>query len=82
MVRTQIQLTEKQAEALRRIAAREKTSMAEVVRRAVDRVVETDVLPDWEELKRRAIAAAGSVHSDVTDLSVRHDDYLAEAFAE
>lgn len=82
MVRTQIQLTEKQAEALRRIAAREKVSVAEVIRRAVDRVTQTDVLPDWEELRRRAIAAAGCGHSDVTDLSTRHDDYFVEAIVE
>jgi len=78
MVRTQLQLTEKQAEKLRRLAERNRISQAEVMRRMLDRETETDTLPDWEELKRRARAAAGTGHADVTDLSTRHDDYLAE----
>ena len=79
MVRTQLQLTEKQAEKLRRIAKRSRVSQAEVMRRLLDRETEAGIMPDREELKRRALEAIGSVHSDVTDLSVRHDDYFAEA---
>lgn len=82
MVRTQIQLTEKQAEALRRIAQRNNISQAEAIRRMLDREMGTEMLPDWEELKRRAREAAGTGHASVTDLSTRHDDYLAEAYAE
>ena len=82
MVRTQLQLTETQAQTLRRLARHNKISQAEVIRRMLDREVETSLLPDWEELKRRARAAAGTGHADVTDLSTRHDDYLAEAYAE
>jgi hypothetical protein len=82
MVRTQVQLTERQVDALKRVASRDGVSMAEVIRRAVDRVTEHGVLPGREELKLRAIAAIGSGHSDKTDLSSRHDDYLAEAYSE
>ena len=82
MVRTQVQLTEKQYKALRKVAAKEGISMAEVIRRALDRVVEVESLPDREEIRRRAIAAIGSCHSDVSDLSTRHDDYLAEIYSE
>ena len=56
--------------------------MAEVIRRALDQTVECERLPDREEVKRRAIAAIGCGHSDATDLSTRHDEYLAEAYAE
>ena len=80
MVRTQIQLTEKQAEALKAVAQSEGISMAEVIRRAVDKVVEAQYLPDREELWGRATAAIGCIHSDITDLSTRHDDYLVEAY--
>lgn len=82
MVRTQVQLTERQFQALKRVAARENISMAEVIRRALDRVVEAESLPDREEIKRRAIAAIGSAHSKTTDLSTRHDEYLAEIYSE
>jgi len=82
MVRTQIQLTEKQFQALKRVAAREKVSMAEVIRRALDRALVMESLPDREAIKRRAIAAIGSAHSNVTDLSTKHDDYLAEIYSE
>ena len=37
---------------------------------------------DDQRARRRAIEAAGTFHSGVTDLSVEHDRYLAEAFAE
>jgi len=82
MIRTQIQLSEKQSEVLKQLAREEGVSMAEVIRRALDGVVERRRLPDREELKRRALAAIGSVHSDITDMSERHDDYLAEIYAE
>ena len=81
MVRTQVQLTEKQSRALRKIAAQEGVSIAEIIRRAVDIVVDKEYLPDREELKRRALAAVGTVHVDIKDLSTRHDEYLAEDFS-
>lgn len=80
MVRTQVQLTQKQAETLRRLAAREKVSMAEIIRRAIDRAAQDDLMPDRDELMKRAMAAAGSIDSDITDMSIRHHEYVAEAF--
>lgn len=82
MVRTQVQLTEKQYEALRKVAAKEGISMAEVIRRALDKVTEAESLPDRDEIRRRAMAAIGSCHSGVPDLAQRHDDYLAEIYSE
>ena len=81
MVRTQVQLTEKQFQALKRVAARERVSMAEVIRRALDRAIAMESLPDREEIKRRAIAAIGSCHSGIPDLAERHDEYWAEDMA-
>lgn len=78
MVRTQVRLTEKQVEALRKMASREGVSVAEIIRRAVDRAVVGHVR-DWGEIRARAIAAIGCGHADVTDLSTRHDDYVVEA---
>ena len=81
MVRTQIQLTERQARELKRIAAKEGVSMAEIIRRAVDakiRVGTGEVA--WEERVRRAQAAMGKFRSGLKDVAERHDDYLAEEY--
>jgi hypothetical protein len=81
MVRTQIQLTERQARELKRMAAREGVSMAEVIRRAVDaKIHEGAAEVPWEERVRRAMAATGTFRSGLKDVSKRHDRYVAEAY--
>lgn len=82
MMRTQIQLTEDQARRLRAAAARQKVSIAELVRRGVDAVLKGETEPTRAELVARAIAAAGKHRSDRRDVSENHDRYLAEAAAE
>ena len=79
MVRTQIQLTEKQARALKAKAKRERTSMAELIRRAVDASLINE--PASAEAWARVLAAAGSFNSGLTDLSTEHDKYLVEAYS-
>jgi hypothetical protein len=81
MVRTQIQLTERQARELKRMAAKEGVSMAEIIRRAVDAKIRGGMgeLP-WEERVRRAQAATGKFRSGLKDVAERHDDYLAEEY--
>jgi hypothetical protein len=80
MVRTQIQLTEEQSEALRRIALKRHLSVAELIRQAVDNLIKTPAALDFKERRKRAMAVAGSFSSGVSDLSKRHDKYLKEAF--
>jgi post-segregation antitoxin (ccd killing protein) len=80
MVRTQIQLTERQAQQLKALAKERGVSMAELIRQSVDRLLDSQGTVDWEERKRRAIAIAGKFRSDVPDLGVNHDEYLAEAY--
>ncbi|MGH9367031.1 MAG: CopG family transcriptional regulator [Thermoanaerobaculia bacterium] len=80
MVRTQIQLTEAQAKALKEAAARQGRSMAELVRDGVEAFLRAEAGPGREELKRRAIAALGRFRSGKSDISSEHDRYLAEAF--
>ncbi|MBC7106717.1 MAG: ribbon-helix-helix domain-containing protein [Firmicutes bacterium] len=82
MVRTQIQLTEEQFAALKALAAAQGISMAELIRRGVNLVLESPGQLSHAERIRRAIAVAGRFRSGLRDLSVRHDEYLAEAFAE
>ena len=81
-VRTQIQLDERQAERLKSIAASRGLSMAEWIRRAVDSALLSGGLTNREDQRRRAIAASGRFDSGVTDISVEHDKYLAEAFCD
>lgn len=80
MVRTQIQLTESQAEALKKIAGAKHLSVAELIRRSVDNMIKSSTTLDREEMVRRAIAAAGRFESKETDISINHDKYLAEDF--
>ena len=73
MIRTQIQLTERQARALRQLATSEGLSMAELIRRAVDRVLAE---PGDEMRRGRALAAVGKFRSGRGDVARRHDEYL------
>ncbi|MGB9661908.1 MAG: ribbon-helix-helix protein, CopG family [Moorellaceae bacterium] len=82
MIRTQVQLTEAQFEALKRLSAAENLSMAELIRRGVDLVLASGNNVNDEERIRRAMAAAGRFRSGIKDLSANHDAYLAEAIAE
>lgn len=79
MVRTQIQLTEQQADYLKRQAAMQDISMAELVRKGVDALMASRTMLSREEVKCRAKAAAGKVRSGGRNLSVRHDEVFAEA---
>ena len=80
MVRTQIQLTEAQARAVKRAAMEEGTSAAEVIRRAVEKMAEARPKISAQERVRRAIEIAGKFRSGKKDVSRKHDEYLAEAY--
>lgn len=82
MIRTQIQLTEEQAKAIKTLAMKRNTSVAELIRRSVDELLQKAVGTELAERRRRALAAAGRFHSGKTDISTNHDDYLAEAYQE
>ena len=79
MVRTQIQLTKEQAERLKRVAAQRGESMAEVLRSLVDEHLMDE--PSRTERLRRALEVPGRFRSGRSDISEKHDDYLAEDFA-
>lgn len=79
MVRTQIQLTKEQIEALKKLAGKKQVSVAELVRQGVDIVIRSEAEVSGEELRQRAISAAGKFKSGTPDLSTKHDEYLAEA---
>lgn len=80
MVRTQIQLTDAQAQALKELAAVEGKSMAELVRDGVEGLLRARGTVDRQAVKARSIAAIGRFKSAVRDLGTKHDDHLADAF--
>ena len=82
VLRTQIQLTEEQARALKDLAHREGKSVAELTRQAVDYWLQKVGSVSAEERRQRALAVVGRFHSGLSDISERHDDYLAEAYGE
>lgn len=81
MVRTQIQLSERQAVALKKLAAARHVSIAELIRRAVDTMVRSGAAIDGEEKRKRALAAVGRFSSGKRDVSKDHDKYISEAFS-
>jgi hypothetical protein len=80
MVRTQIQLEERQVKRLKEMAEREGVSVAELIRRAIDQATDASLVADEEEVRARALAVVGKYVDTVSDVAERHDDYLAEAF--
>lgn len=82
MVRTQIQLEENQVRMLKILAAAEHTSMAEIIRQAVDAYA-GQRMPEADPLRRqRAIKAAGRFRSGAGNLAADHDAYLAEFYGQ
>jgi hypothetical protein len=78
MIRTQIQITPEQARALKRLAAKEGKSVAELIRISVDSMLRTGGIKDQDDLRCKAMAAAGKLKGP-ENLAAKHDDYLAEA---
>jgi hypothetical protein len=78
MIRLQIQLTEAQRDALREVAHRQQRSVAAVVRDSIDLYLRQERDGRGRRMTE-ALAYAGRHRSGRTDVSVRHDEYLAEA---
>lgn len=81
MIRTQIQITPEQARALKRLAAREGKSVAELVRISLDDMLRSGGIKEQDELRRKARDAAGKL-SGPKNLAKDHDDYLSEALGQ
>lgn len=81
MVRTQIQLTERQARRLRAEAREHGVSVAKLIRRYVEKGLSEDTA-DRASLYDRAARLVGRFadRQGARDLSTRHDKYLDEAF--
>ncbi len=80
MLRTQIQLTESQARALRQISAETGRPLAELIRQGVEMYLSSQFRPDRKQRLERALRVAGKFASGYSDGSREHDRYLSEAF--
>lgn len=78
MIRTQIQLTEEQAAALKLLSAKTGVSIAELVRRGLEPLLR-DARSHENGRADRALAIVGRFHSGTSDVAAEHDRYLAEA---
>ena len=77
MRRILIGLTDRQHERLRREAAAQTSSIAAIVRDAVERTY-PDETAARAQARERARAVFGSFHSGASDGSERHDEYLGQ----
>jgi hypothetical protein len=68
MIRSQVQLTNEQVRALKELAHRDNTPVAELIRRAVDYWLRSASPISPDERRRRAIAAAQGFHSEIADI--------------
>ncbi len=80
MLRTQIQIEEDQIEWLRAEARARGVSVSQLIREGVA-LFRTQEEHFPEDKKKRALAAVGRFSSGISDVSERHDDYLAEGFS-
>ncbi len=80
MIRTQVQLTNAQMQALKRLSAETGKSAAELIRNGIDQYLAGRRAPTAEDRIQRAIQIAGAFASGSSDGSASHDRYLAEAF--
>ncbi len=80
MARMQVQFSEEQMQLLRARAAQEHVSVSEIVRRAVTVWSKVQYVVSTNERRRRAIQVVGSFSSGLSDVAIRHDDFLADAY--
>jgi hypothetical protein len=79
MVRTQVQLQERQHEALRRIAHRKRVSFSEALRRAIDAGLKHGLdEPAAATGPEALLELAGLGESRLGDLGREHDRYLEQ----
>ncbi len=80
MIRTQIQMTEEQAKALKELSARHGKSIAELIRMGVDNLLQSQGEISQRQRIQRALGVVGMFRTGDADLSQEHDRYLAEAY--
>ncbi len=80
MIRTQVQLKERQLHRLRVLSAERGLSISELVRNGVDNFLAQMGKGAHTTRAQRAISAAGRFRSGHSDVARRHDDFLVSAY--
>jgi hypothetical protein len=81
MIRTQIQIEEKDLRSLKALAAQRSTSVSQLVREGVGQVLEdAESERRWQLLME--VVGAFSDRERACDVAQRHDAYLAETYAD
>jgi hypothetical protein len=80
MIRTQIQMTDEQAKALKELSAREGKSIAELIRIGVDALLQSQGVLNEQQRIQRALSVVGKFRTGDADLAQEHDRYLGEAY--
>lgn len=79
MIRTQIQLTDEQFRQVKRVAAAEAKSIAQIIREALDARFAAGSREDlWKQAWE--FVGCGEDYEGATDVAIRHDHYLARAY--
>jgi hypothetical protein len=78
MSRIEVPLADSQMAVLEELARKRNTTPAGLLQEEVIKLLRAADPAEWEERKRRALAAAGRFNSGCPDLATRHDDYLTE----
>jgi len=82
MKRTQIQLTDKQYKLIKELSAEKEISMAETIREAITFYTSSNATITRDTRIRDALSIIGKYSSVKKDISIKHDEYLEEAFKE
>lgn len=82
LVRTQIQLTEGQFERVRRIAHERGTSVAAVIREAIENMPASESGLSRTDRLRRTLGVIGRFRSGLSDVGRDHDRYLDEIYGD
>lgn len=80
MIRIMTQVSESQLNRLKKLAVKKNTSVAGVIRQAVEKYIHSDTTVSEEELRKRALEVVGCFNSGLSDLGVAHDKYLEEGY--
>lgn len=80
MVRTQIQFTQEQWDALKKLAVARHVSIAELVRQSVNKLIRSPENMSFDEYQKLSAEIVGKYQSGISDVSANHDDYLSETY--
>jgi len=80
LIRIQVQVTAAQADFLRALGAEKGRSLADLVREAVDGLIQEYQGIDPETRRASALGVVGRFRSGLCDVAAEHDRYLGDAF--